>query len=134
MRKIKRKNQDQQKETKQRYASCKNLDIVTKSKIEQKNTKQHQIGRINLDRFIKRKNHHRKKKQHQKKKQKKKRQKDGECRNNIFENLRGKSMVHPSILHTQAFKLLEKDFLKAIQESPACICDVYWKFEWKKCD
>ena len=72
MRKIKRKNQDQQKETKQRYASCKNLDIVTKSKIEQKNTKQHQIGRINLDRFIKRKNHYRKKKQHQKKKQKKK--------------------------------------------------------------
>ena len=38
------------------------------------------------------------------KKKKKKRQKDGECRNNIFENLRGKSMVHPSILHTQAFK------------------------------
>ena len=43
-----------------------------------------------------------------KKKKKKTRQKDGECRNNIFENLRGKSMVHPSILHTQAFKLFKK--------------------------
>ena len=41
-------------------------------------------------------------------------------------------MVHPYILHTQAFKLIEEDFLKAIQECPTYICDVCWKLEWEK--
>ena len=35
-------------------------------------------------------------------------------------------MVHSSIL------LIEEDFMKAIQEGPTYICDVCWKFEWKK--
>ena len=46
----------------------------------------------------------------------------------------GKSMVHPSIIDTQAFKLIEKGFLKATQEEPRYICDVCWTFERKKCD
>ena len=41
-------------------------------------------------------------------------------------------MVHPSILDTQTFKLIEKGFLKAVQEGPVHICNVCWKFEWKK--
>ena len=41
-------------------------------------------------------------------------------------------MVYPSILHRQALKLMEEDFWKAIQKDPAWICDVCWKFEWKK--
>ena len=44
----------------------------------------------------------------------------------------GKSMVHPSILDTQTFKLIEKGFLKTVQEGPMHICNVCWKFEWKK--
>ena len=44
----------------------------------------------------------------------------------------GKSMVHPSILDTKTFKLIEKGFLKAVQEGPMHICNVCWKFEWKK--
>ena len=37
--------------------------------------------------------------------------------NNILENVRGKSMVHPSILDTQAFKWKRKTSLKQLKES-----------------
>ena len=41
-------------------------------------------------------------------------------------------MVDPSILETPAFKLIQKEFKAAIQEGPTYICDICWKFEFKK--
>ena len=44
MRKIKRKNQDQQKETKQRHARRKNLDIVKKARLNRKTVNNIKLG------------------------------------------------------------------------------------------
>lgn len=44
MRKIKRKNQDQQKETKQRHARRKNLDIVKKARLNRKTLNNIKLG------------------------------------------------------------------------------------------
>ena len=44
MRKIKRKNQDQQKETKQRHTRRKNLDIVKKARLNRKTVNNIKLG------------------------------------------------------------------------------------------
>ena len=44
MRKIKRKNQDQQKETKQRHARRKNHDIVKKARLNRKTVNNIKLG------------------------------------------------------------------------------------------
>ena len=44
MRKIKRKNQDQQKETKQRHARRKSLDIVKKARLNRKTVNNIKLG------------------------------------------------------------------------------------------
>ena len=41
-------------------------------------------------------------------------------------------MVDPFILTTPAFKIIEEDFKSAIQEGPTYICDICWKFEFRK--
>ena len=41
-------------------------------------------------------------------------------------------MVDPTILKTQAFKLIKGDFQCVIQEGPTNICDICWKFEFRK--
>ena len=44
----------------------------------------------------------------------------------------GNERVNPSIPDTSAFKLIEEDMLKAVQDRPTYICDVWWEFEWKR--
>ena len=41
------------------------------------------------------------------------------------------SMVDPVILNTEAYKIIQKDFINAIYEGPACICDVCIEFNFK---
>ena len=53
-------------------------------------------------------------------------------RNNIFDHVQMCSMVGPSILPTPAFRLLEEDFKGAIQEGPTYICDICWKFKFRR--
>ena len=42
------------------------------------------------------------------------------------------SVVNPSILTKLAFRLIDKDFKTAIQEGPTYICDICWKFEFRR--
>ena len=53
-------------------------------------------------------------------------------RNSIFNNVQMCSLVNPSILTTPAFRLIEEDFKTAIQEGPTYICDICWKFEFRR--
>ena len=53
-------------------------------------------------------------------------------RKQVFDNVHGCSMVGPFILTTPAFKIIEEDFESAIQEGPTYICDLCWKFEFRK--
>ena len=42
------------------------------------------------------------------------------------------SMTDPCVLTTPAFRLIEQDFKAAIQEGPTYICDIYWKFKFRR--
>ena len=42
------------------------------------------------------------------------------------------SVVDPSILTTPAFRLIEEDFKSALQEGPTYICDICWKFKFRR--
>ena len=53
-------------------------------------------------------------------------------RNSIFNNVQVCNMTDPSILTTPAFRLIEQDFKGAIQEGPTYICDICWKFEFRR--
>ena len=53
-------------------------------------------------------------------------------RSSIFDNVQMCSMTDPCILTTPSFRLIEEDFKGAIQEGPTNICDIYWKFEFRK--
>ena len=53
-------------------------------------------------------------------------------RSTIFNNVQMCSMTDSCILTTPAFRLIEQDFKGAIQEDPAYICDIYWKFEFQR--
>ena len=53
-------------------------------------------------------------------------------RNSIFNNVPMCSMVHPLILTTPTFRLIEEDFKSAIQEVSTYICDICWKFEFRR--
>ena len=52
-------------------------------------------------------------------------------RDNIFGSVQDHSMVDPSILDTDAFKTIEREFKDAIKEGPTFICDICWKFEFR---
>ena len=41
-------------------------------------------------------------------------------------------MPDPCILTTPVFRLIEENFKIAIQEGPTCICDICWKFEFRR--
>ena len=43
-------------------------------------------------------------------------------RESAFDEVKGKSMVDPSILNTNAYKIIEKDFLEEIDEGPEYMC------------
>ena len=53
-------------------------------------------------------------------------------RSSIFDNVQMCSMTDPCILTTPAFRLIEEDFKGAIQECPVYICDICWKFEFRR--
>ena len=53
-------------------------------------------------------------------------------RRSIFNNVQMCSMTDSCILTTPAFRLIEQDFKVAIQEDPAYICDICWKFEFQR--
>ena len=42
------------------------------------------------------------------------------------------SMTDPCILTTPAFRLIEEDFKDAIHKGPTYICDICWKFEFRR--
>ena len=42
------------------------------------------------------------------------------------------SMTDPCILITPVFRLIEEDFKGAIQEGPICICNICWKFKFRR--
>ena len=52
-------------------------------------------------------------------------------RDEIFSAVQTCSMVDPSILETDAFKLIQKEFSNAIRKGPTKICDICWKFEYR---
>ena len=52
-------------------------------------------------------------------------------RNGIFDNVQMCSMVDPCIL-TTCFRLTEGYFKGAIQKGPTYICDICWKFEFRR--
>ena len=45
----------------------------------------------------------------------------------IFNNVETFNMADPCILTTLAFRLIEEDFKRAMQEDPTYICDTCWK-------
>ena len=53
-------------------------------------------------------------------------------RSSIFDNVQMCSMTDPCILTTPAFRLIEGDFKGVIQEGPTYICDICWKFEFRR--
>ena len=67
----------------------------------------------------------------------KERQKDSRQKNDVekseaFYYVQGMSMVDPSILHTQAYKIIQKVFEDAINEGPTYTCDICIKSEFRK--
>ena len=50
----------------------------------------------------------------------------------VFQTTEVCSMVDPSILETQGFKIIKKELKCAIAEGPSWICDICWKFEFRK--
>ena len=53
-------------------------------------------------------------------------------RSSIFDNVQMCSMTDSCILTTPAFRLIEQNFKGAIQEGPTYICDICWKFEFRR--
>ena len=53
-------------------------------------------------------------------------------RNSIFDNVQMCSVTDPCILTTPAFRLIEEDFSGTIQESSTQICDICWKFKFRR--
>ena len=53
-------------------------------------------------------------------------------RNSVFNNIQMCSMVVLSILTTPAFRLIKEDFKNVVQEGPTYICDICWKFEFRR--
>ena len=53
-------------------------------------------------------------------------------RSSIFDDVQMCSMTDLCILTTPAFRLIEEDFKGAIQEGPTYICDICWKFEFRR--
>ena len=42
------------------------------------------------------------------------------------------SMTNPCIVTTPAFRIIEEDFMDASQEGHTYICDICWKFEFRR--
>ena len=42
------------------------------------------------------------------------------------------SITNPCILKAQSFRLIEQDFKGAIEKGPSYICDICWKFEFRR--
>ena len=53
-------------------------------------------------------------------------------RREFFDAVKHHSMVDPCILQTGAFKLIYNEYKDAINEGPTYICDICWKFEFRK--
>ena len=45
-------------------------------------------------------------------------------RESAFDEVEGGSMVDPSILNTNAYKIIERDFLGEIDEGPKYMCEI----------
>ena len=104
-----------------------NLNDDVKRKIQDENTNYQQKKRTNLDDDVKRKIQDENTKKHQRK-----RYIDKDEKLNAFKDVQGRSMVDPSILTTTAYKIIKEQFQVAIEEGPTYICDICWKFEYRK--
>ena len=60
------------------------------------------------------------------------RQKKDVEKSEAFNYVQGMSMVDRSILHTQAYKIIQKVFEDAINEGPTYTCDICIKSEFRK--
>ena len=61
---------------------------------------------------------------------KKRRDTDKDSRDEAFEAVQGMSMVDPSILHTDAFKILSSDWDEISIKGPEYTCAICMKQEW----
>ena len=50
----------------------------------------------------------------------------------IFNGIEGQSMLDPTILKTQAFKLIQEDFFSEIKKGPDYVCNICHKCEYKE--
>ena len=66
------------------------------------------------------------------KKERDKRSETSDERASICNNVQMCSIADPCIPTTTAFRLIEEYFRYAIQEGPTYICDICWKFEFRK--
>ena len=53
-------------------------------------------------------------------------------RSSTFHNVQVCSMTDTCILTTPAFRIIEEDFKSVIQEDPTYICDICWKFQFRR--
>ena len=122
---VKEKIKDSDKKKKKEMRD--NIDDAVKEKIKDSDKKKKKEMRDNIDDAVKEKI-----KDSDKKKKKEMRDNKKNERYDIFKNVQTCSMVDPSILHTTAFSLIEEEFKNAIQEGPIYVCDICWKFEYKR--
>ena len=65
-------------------------------------------------------------------KQKKAKHRDSKSKiENSSKAVEDMSMVDPVILNTEAYKIIQKDFINAISEGPTYICDICIEFRFK---
>ena len=50
----------------------------------------------------------------------------------IFNGIEGKSMLDPTILKTQGFKLIQEDFFSEIKKDPDYVCNIFHICEYKE--
>ena len=55
-----------------------------------------------------------------------------QSREAAFDDVKGRSMVDPSILHSDAYKIIEKDFLEEVNEGPEYKCEICICWNYKK--
>ena len=81
-----------------------------------------------------RKNHDNEIEADQKSDQKRKKAKCGESNSkmdNAFKAVEDMSVVDPVVLNTEAYKIIQKNFINAITEGPTFICDICIEFHFK---
>ena len=99
--------------TKQHQERMKNLDKTIKKSIQDEDTKQHHKRRKNLDETTEKNIKAENAKQYQKRTKNTKME-----REKVFEEVQGMSVADPSILDTEAYRIIEDERLKETTDGP----------------